>query len=80
MFLFGEFLSTEEIAPIESTNPDVFMTLGWIMLQKDSTSQAIEYFHQAVDISFDDREEILLEISSYVSPYMYNCMVKMPES
>lgn len=52
-----------EIAPIESTNPDVFMTLGWIMLQKNSTSQAIEYFHQAVDISFDDREEILLEIS-----------------
>ncbi len=53
----------KEIAPLESTNPDVFMTLGWIMLQKSNTTEALNHFNRAVEISFEDKEDILLEIS-----------------
>ncbi|WP_439183472.1 tetratricopeptide repeat protein [Carboxylicivirga taeanensis] len=51
------------VAPIETTNPDVFLTLGWIMLQKNRVAKAIHYFTKAIEVSFDEQEDILLEIS-----------------
>ncbi|MCG8580947.1 MAG: hypothetical protein MI866_13580 [Bacteroidales bacterium] len=51
------------VAPIESSNTDVMMTLGWIMLQKNNIHKAIKYFWKAVDIAYEDKADILLEIS-----------------
>ncbi len=51
------------LAPLDSSNPDVYMTLGWIMLQKNNTPEALEYFWNAVEVAFEDKEDILLEIS-----------------
>jgi len=50
------------VAPIENTNPDVFMTLAWIMLQKSEMKEALQHYNKAVDLAFDDEESILLEI------------------
>ncbi|WP_212216508.1 tetratricopeptide repeat protein [Carboxylicivirga linearis] len=52
-----------KVAPIENTNPEVFITLGWVMLQKDEIHSAVRYFNRAVDLAFDDEEDILLEIA-----------------
>lgn len=57
------------IIPIESTNVDAFMSLGWIMLQKNNYKQAISYFNKAVDISFEDKNDILLEITYNLNQY-----------
>ncbi|WP_430815579.1 hypothetical protein [Carboxylicivirga sp. RSCT41] len=51
------------VAPIESSNTDVMMTLGWIMLQKNNNSKAVHYFWKAVEVSYEDKSDILLEIS-----------------
>ncbi len=56
-------LLLERVAPIESTNYEVFITLGWIMLQKNEINTAVKHFRRAADMSFEDEEEILLEIS-----------------
>ncbi|WP_430809983.1 MULTISPECIES: tetratricopeptide repeat protein [unclassified Carboxylicivirga] len=53
----------ESVAAIESTNPDVFLTMGWIMLQKGKISKALEYYWQAVNSAYDEQEEVLLEVS-----------------
>jgi tetratricopeptide (TPR) repeat protein len=53
----------KSVAPIESSNTDVMMTLGWIMLQKNNIESAIHNFWKAVEIAFDDKSDILLEIS-----------------
>jgi len=53
----------EYVAPIENTNSEVFLTLGWIMLQKQNIFKAIEYYNKAVSIAFEDKEDVLLEIS-----------------
>lgn len=53
----------KELAPLDASNPDVYMTLGWIMLQKSNTLEAVSYFGKAVEIAFEDKEDILLEIS-----------------
>ncbi|MCT4648292.1 MAG: tetratricopeptide repeat protein [Carboxylicivirga sp.] len=52
-----------KIAPIENSNPDVFLTLGWIFLQKSERSKAIKHYNKAVQVSFEDKEDVLLEIS-----------------
>lgn len=51
------------VAPIENTNSEVFITLGWIMLQKNDIHSAIKYYNKAADLAFDEEEDILLEIS-----------------
>ncbi len=55
------------IAPIEDTNPEVFMTIGWIMLQKSEIDQAFKYFNKAANLAFDDEENTLLEIAYNLS-------------
>jgi len=52
----------KQVAPIENTNPDVFMTMGWIMLQKSEVDTAVSHFLKATDLAFEDEEDILLEI------------------
>nr|WP_321451621.1 tetratricopeptide repeat protein [uncultured Carboxylicivirga sp.] len=52
-----------KVAPIENTNTEVFLTLGWILLQKNEIPSAIKYFKKAVNLAFDDEEEVLLEIA-----------------
>lgn len=59
----------ENVAPIESSNPDVFLTLGWIMLQKSEHQQAIVHFDNAVRVAFEDKEDVLLEISYNLNQY-----------
>lgn len=52
----------KQVAPIESTNTEVFITLGWISLQQNEVNQAVEYFQKAVEMAFEDEQEVLLEI------------------
>ncbi|WP_289054661.1 tetratricopeptide repeat protein [Carboxylicivirga marina] len=58
-----------KIEPIESTNTDVLMTLGWIMLQKHQTNKALNYFWKAAKVSFEDKEDTLLEIAYNLNQY-----------
>lgn len=53
----------QKVAPIEKTNTEVYMTLGWILLQKNEIKQAVSNFNQAVELAFEDEEDILLEIA-----------------
>lgn len=52
-----------QVAPIENTNTEVFITMGWVLLQKNDIAKAVKYFKKAVNLAFDDEEDILLEIS-----------------
>lgn len=52
----------QQVAPIESTNTEVYITLGWIYLQKGEVELAVDNFHKAADMAFEDKEEVLLEI------------------
>ncbi len=58
-----------EIAPLEENNYEVFITLGWILLQKDALNQALKHFRKAIKVSFDDEEEVLLEIGFNLNQY-----------
>jgi len=55
------------VAPIENTNPDVFITLGWIMLQKTDLKAALTFFNKAADLAFEDDKDILMEIAYNLS-------------
>ncbi|MCU4175944.1 tetratricopeptide repeat protein [Carboxylicivirga sp. N1Y90] len=53
----------QEVAPIESTNYEVFITMGWVKMRLGKIKEAVAHFHKAVDMAFDDEEDILLEIA-----------------
>lgn len=52
-----------QVAPIESTNYEVFITMGWIKMRLGNIKNAIKDFHKAVDLAFEEEEDILLEIA-----------------
>ena len=53
----------EVITPIENTNYEVFITMGWIYLQKGLIDLAMDNFGLAASMAYEDEEGILLEIS-----------------
>lgn len=51
------------ITAIEQSDHEAFLTLGWILLQKNDTEKAVYYYKKAAGIAVEDKEDILLEIA-----------------
>ena len=52
-----------ELKELEPTNPDVYLLLGILNLQQYETIKSIEFFNQAIDLTYDDKIEINLSIA-----------------
>ncbi|NPA37650.1 MAG: tetratricopeptide repeat protein [Chlorobi bacterium] len=64
-------LILEKLTKIETSNPDVFLTLGWNYLRQSDAKKAVENFKIAISVAFDDEEDILFEIGFNLSQEGY---------
>ena len=55
----------QNLSKIETSNPEVYLNLGLLYLRNDHTEEAETCFTHALEIAFDDREEILLDIGVF---------------
>ena len=57
----------EKLIRFESSNPDVFLTLGWNYLKQSKVKNAVDNFETAVSVAFEDEEDILFEVGFNLS-------------
>ncbi|GAO28694.1 tetratricopeptide repeat protein [Geofilum rubicundum] len=57
----------ERLIRVEQSNPEMFLNLGLAYLRNNRVSESIQFFKRSLEQSFDEREEILLDIAVYLN-------------
>lgn len=59
----------ERLTSLEQSNPEVFLNLGLVYLRSRRTAEGIRAFGKALELTFEEREETLLDIAVYLNQY-----------
>ena len=57
----------ENLLQLEQSNPEVLMNLGLAYLRNRREAEAIRFFRRALEVSIDEREDVMLDIGVYLN-------------